>query len=262
MLHTLLLLSLLLYTLGLRRLWRGRIGRGVSVVQACSSLAGWAVLALALIGPLDRGAQNSLAAHVTQHMLLMALVPPLLLIGRPGAVVLGLVSKRAIRTLWRPLQYLRRDSGWWLYGPGVAMLVQSAVMWGWHLPTVMDAALRHNGVHWLMHSSILAVGLWFWMALLHSVRNPRLGVAASAVAIVGNMMAMGLLGALLTFAPAPLYAVYIAQAHAGSLDPLQDQQLAGLIMWVPAMLPSLIGGLALVAVWLRRDERRLQAEHG
>lgn len=256
LLRAVLFLGLLLYGIGLRRLWRNGLGRGVSVMRAGATGIGWAVLVLALISPLDRWAQYSLAAHVAQHMLLMALVPPLLLIGLPGAVVLGLLPTRAARTLSAPILALRQHAAWrWLIGPVAATLVQAAVMWGWHLPSAMAIALRHNGVHWLMHTSFLAAGLWFWVVLLRSVREPRLGVVASAVAVVGSMMAMGLLGALMTLADAPRYADYIEHARLRGFNPLHDQQLAGLIMWVPSMLPYLIGGLALVAMWLRRGER-------
>lgn len=258
LLQTMLFSGLLLYGIGLRRLWRNGIGRGVSVMRAGATGVGWAVLGLALISPLDQWAQYSLAAHVSQHMLLIALCPPLLLAGLPGIVILGLLPARVARTLYVPIQALRQRSAWrCLSSPGSATVVQAAVMWGWHLPAAMHIALRHEGVHWLMHTSFLAVGLWFWRALLRSVREPRLGVVASAVAIVGSMMAMGLLGALMTWADTALYAEYIEQARLRGGNPLQDQQLAGLIMWVPAMLPYLIGGLALVAMWLRRGERRL-----
>lgn len=256
-LFTLLLLTLLLYALGLRRLWQVRVGRGVSMPRACAFAAGWVVLTLALIGPLDHRAATSLAAHVTQHMLLMAVVPPLLLLGLPGAVLLGLLSTSMARALSAPLQQARRLRLWpLLAAPGTAMLVQTAVMWGWHLPAAMDLALRSDAVHWLMHLSFLAVGLWFWGALLHGVREPRFGAGMSAIAIVGSMMAMGLLGALMTFADTPRYPAYVEHAQRLGFSALEDQQLAGLIMWVPSALPYLIGGLVIAALWLRRGERR------
>jgi len=131
------------------------------------------------------------------------------------------------------------------------------VMWGWHLPAVMDLTLRDDAVHWLMHASFLAVGLWFWGALLRGIRDPGAGAGSGAVAIIGSMMAMGLLGALLTFADAPRYPTYMARARHAGVSALEDQQLAGLIMWVPSALPYLIGGLVIAALWLRRSERQL-----
>jgi putative membrane protein len=253
-----LMVTLLLYVLGLRRLWRGATGRGVSTLQVGAFTAGWLLLLMTLLGPLDRWAGNSLAAHVAQHMLLMAAVPPLLLLGRPGVVMLGLLPTPSARALSTPLQRARRLRLWRLLAsPGTAMLVQTAVMWGWHLPAAMDLTLRDDAVHWLMHASFLAVGLWFWGALLRGIRDPGAGAGSGAVAIIGSMMAMGLLGALLTFADAPRYPTYMARARHAGVSALEDQQLAGLIMWVPSALPYLIGGLVIAALWLRRSERQL-----
>lgn len=248
---------LLLYTLGLRRLWRDGGGRGLSALQAGSFIAAWLLLLLSLLGPLDQWAENALAAHVAQHMLLMAVVPPLLLLGRPGVVILGLLPTRAARALSTPWQRARRLRLWpLLAAPATAMLVQAAVMWGWHLPAAMALAKADEGVHGLMHASFLAVGLWFWGTLLRSVRDPGAGAGAGAVAIIGSMMAMGLLGALLTFADEPRYPAYVERAQQLGISALEDQQLAGLIMWVPSALPYLIGGLVMAALWLRRGEPR------
>src|SRR5690606_40195217 len=124
------------------------------------------------------------------------------------------------------------------------------------LPVATTAALQNEAVHWVMHASFLLAGLWFWAALLHRIREPETGVGAALVAIIAVMMAMGFLGALLTFSRRVLYAVYGWRAPELGLDPLVDQQLAGLVMWVPACLPYIIGGLALARLWLRRAERR------
>lgn len=250
-------MGLLAYGLGLCRLWRGGSGRGVSGLRACAFAAGWTVLALSLIGPLDRWAAASLAAHVSQHMLLMTVVPPLMLLGLPGVVLIGLLPSRAARVLTRPMNRWRQ-AGFWrrLSSLGGATLIQAAVMWGWHLPAAMALALHSDAVHWLMHLSFLAVGLWFWAALLHGVREPRYGAGMSAIAIVGSMISMGLLGALMTFADTPRYPTYIEHAQQFGYSALEDQQLAGLIMWVPSSLPYLMGGLAIVALWMRRSDRR------
>lgn len=249
-----LLLVFVLYSLGLRQLWRGGGGRGVSCIQAGSFIAGGALVLITWSGPLNRGAASSLAAHVAQHMVLMGAVPPLLLLGRPGVVTLGLLPTRTARALTAPLRKARRLQFWALLAsPVTAMLVQSAVMWSWHLPAAMDLAIQNAGWHGVMHASFLATGLWFWAALLRSIRNPDAGAGSGALAIVGSMMAMGLLGALLTFADRPRYPVYAELAAQLGRSALGDQQLAGLIMWVPSALPYLIGGLIITALWLRRD---------
>jgi putative membrane protein len=173
------------------------------------------VLGLAMIWPLDAFGAWLLSAHMAQHMLLMAVAPPMF-----------------------------------------AMMLQAAVMWGWHLPAAMEVALRSEPVHYLMHASFLLSGLLFWTALARSLHEPAPGAGAGALAIVGTMIQMGLLSALLTFAPEPRFAYYYDRAPLLGLTALEDQQLAGLIMWVPAALPYLLAGLALAAAWLRRAERK------
>jgi putative membrane protein len=140
-------------------------------------------------------------------------------------------------------------------GTTTATLLQAGVMWGWHVPAAMQLALTNELVHYAMHASFLAAGLLFWLALLRSLRGPGAGFGAGAIALVGTMMHMGLLSALLTFSQLPRYPWYFDRAAALGLTPLEDQQLAGLIMWVPGGLPYLIGVLALMAAWLRRSER-------
>lgn len=217
------------------------------------------VVALSLVWPLDALADWSLAAHMSQHMLLMALAPPLLLLGLPGATWLAALPATAARATMRPLRRGAPLALWLkLTTPVIAMLVQAVVMWGWHLPAAMEAALRNNPLHIGMHLSFLLAGLLFWMALLRSLREPVAGAGAGAgiIAVIGTMMQMGLLGALMTFANVARYPHYFDRAPQLGLTPLEDQQLAGLIMWVPAAIPYLVGGVALAAVWLARGERQ------
>lgn len=106
----------------------------------------------------------------------------------------------------------------------------------------------------------MLVGLWFWSSLARCIRDPRAGAAPAFVALVAVMMQMGLIGALLTFSPRALYPIYVTRAPALGLDPLVDQQLAGLIMWVPACLPYLIGGTWIVGTAFARSARNDSAE--
>lgn len=249
-------ISLLLYLQGLRRLWRRDRGRGVSTGQAFCFVTGWVALGVAMVWPLDVLGTWSLAAHMAQHMVLMSLAPPLLLSGRPGAVWLAALPTAGARAVSAPLLgSTTRRLRLMLRGMTLVTLFQAAVMWGWHLPAAMELALVNEAVHCAMHLCFLLAGLLFWAALLHSLRVPALGAASAAAAIIATMMHMGLLSALLVFATRPLYPWYEMRAPLLSLTALEDQQLAGLIMWVPSALPYLIGGLLLVAAWLARSER-------
>jgi putative membrane protein len=240
----------LLHAIGLRRLARRRqFGSAVPVAAA----AGWVGLLLALLWPFDALGEWSLAAHMTQHMLLMAAVPPLLLAGRAPAALLAALPARWRRASGPGLRRLHAAPGRMLL---LATLLQAAVMLGWHWPPWMQAALGSDPLHYLMHASFLVAGLWFWWELRQSLRDPQIGYGSGATAVLATMMPMGLLGALLTFSPRVLYPYYLERSPQLGLAPLADQQLSGLIMWVPATLPYLLGGLWLLQAWLRRGERR------
>lgn len=130
-----------------------------------------------------------------------------------------------------------------------------AVMWLWHAPAALDLALEDDVTHGIMHASFVVAGLWFWAAVWRRLREPEAGAGAGVVALLMVMMQMGLLGGLLTFAPRPRYEHYVDSAPALGWDPLVDQQLAGLLMWVPSGLPYLAGAIALLVLALRRLHR-------
>lgn len=256
--------ALALYLVGLARVWqRAGVGHGISGAAAAGFGAGCVALFLAAVWPLDALGEWSLAAHMGQHMLLLALVPPLLLAGQPVAAIAHALPRRWAGTLHRRIGRVYAAGATRL---AAATAMQLAVMALWHLPAATAIALEHEPVHWAMHASFLGAGLWYWAAMLHRLRgvgtDGGAGAGAALVAVVVVMMQMGFVGALLTFSPRPLYAVYVERAPMVGLDALTDQQLAGLLMWVPASLPYLIGGLWLVSVWLGRIERRHPAPQG
>jgi putative membrane protein len=251
-----LLLALLLQLVGVTRLWR-RGAAGISPGAVLATLLGWLCLLLALVWPLDAFGEWSLAAHMAQHMLLMAFVPPLLLLGLPPAILMHALPHGASR---RAGGLLRLFSGAERWGGSTAVtlatLLQAAVMWGWHWPPLMQQALHSDPVHYLMHGSFLLAGLLFWWCVLQSLRAAAIGYLGGVAALLAAMMQMGLMGGLLTFSPRVLYPFYVGRVEQLGLSALADQQLAGLIMWVPASLPYLIGGLWLLQRWLQRLEQR------
>jgi len=228
----------ILYAIGLRRLWRAGAGRGVGVAEAGCFGLGLLALVLVLAGPLRAYGAWSLAAHMGQHMLLLALIPPLLLAGRPLAVAACALPAAWSRRVHRALQPWQSALGRAL---APATIAHCAAMWLWHTPQGLQRALDSEALHWAMHASFLLAGLWFWGALWRRIRDPEAGAIPGVVAMVVVMMQMGFIGALLTFSPRPLYAVYVLRTPALGLDPLVDQQLAGLLMWVPSCLPYLVG---------------------
>ncbi|WP_202844690.1 cytochrome c oxidase assembly protein [Luteimonas saliphila] len=244
------------YATGVWRLWRGgHAGRGISRVEVGASLAGLLALLLATVWPFDALGEWSLAAHMAQHMLLLAVAPPLLLAARPWAALAAALPPRWSRALHR-LSMAGRTRV--VQSLAAATAANVAVMAGWHVPAALSLALRSEAVHWMMHASFLLAGLWLWTLLWQRLRDDARGALAGTVAVVVVMMQMGFVGALLTFSGRVLYPFYAERAPQVGIDALVDQQLAGLVMWVPASLPYLAGALWLLARELRRPGRRVR----
>lgn len=222
-----------LYGGGLLRLWKqaGR-GRGVSGWQALAFLLGIAVLGAALVSPLDALGASLLSAHMAQHGLLVAAAPPLLLCGKPGIVFAWGLPPRWRKGMlgsagWRALA----GCGNRLARPSAAALLHGLALWLWHAPAAYEAALASYAMHALEHISLFGTALLFWRAMLEARSRRRAALALAAA--FATMMHCGLLGALITMAPLPLYAWYAGRTEPWGMSALEDQQLAGLLMWVP-----------------------------
>ena len=242
------------YAVGLRRLWRnaGR-GRGVSTQQAGCFASGWLTLVAALVSPIDAAGGHLFSMHMVQHELLMVLAAPLLVLGRPLATWTWALSPGQRRRVGR-LFAGRGWSGVWsaLTDPLGAFALHAIALWGWHLPSAFDAALAHEGWHIAQHVSFLGTALFFWWSVLGHDPRGRYGAGHSAASLFGTMMHTGALGALLSLAPNPWYSPYIATTLALGLDPAQDQQLGGLVMWVPAGLVYVVAALWVLGRMLTR----------
>jgi putative membrane protein len=249
----LLALALLLYAAGLRRLWpRSRQSRGPLGRQAAWFGAGWLALALALASPLDSAGSFSFAAHMVQHEFLMIVAAPLLVLGRPlGIWVWSLPAgwRRRTGTATRnPAVSAAWDA---LTRPLNAWLLHFAALWMWHVPATFQAGLASNGVHALQHASFLFSALLFWWAVLGKQGGSQ-GRGAAILYLFTTMMHTGALGALFTLSETTWYPYYGSKAQAFGLSALEDQQLGGLIMWIPGGLAYVAAGLVLCARWLAR----------
>lgn len=233
------------YAIGLRRLWRHAGGpRGVVPAQAACFWAGWFTLAAALVSPLDAAGGELFSAHMVQHELLMAVAAPLLVLGRPLATWAWALSPPLRRATGRCLA-TRGFSGPWsvLTDPVVAFALHALALWAWHVPVAFDAALRSEGWHIAQHASFVVTALFFWWSVLGHDPRGRYGPGHSLAWLFGTMMHTSALGALLSLTPIPWYAAYVASAASLGIDPVQDQQLGGLIMWVPAALSYVVAAL-------------------
>ncbi|HZN97125.1 MAG TPA: cytochrome c oxidase assembly protein [Gemmatimonadales bacterium] len=250
-----------LYFGGLLRLWRsaGR-GRGIHGGEAAAFGGGWIVLAIALISPLHHWGQTLFSAHMAQHELLMAVAAPLLVLGRPlvPSVWALPIRWRHLAGEWAALPPARNT---WrvLTLPLVAWILHAVAIWIWHAPPLFQATLHSDSIHSLQHLSFLETGLLFWWTALRSGQGRRARPGA-VVYLFTTALHTTILGALLTFSSRVWYPLNASGAAAWGLTPLEDQQLAGLIMWVPAGLAYLIAALAIVGSWLREPAGRTGAE--
>jgi putative membrane protein len=243
------------YGLGARRLWRGGPGAPAGP-QAAAFAAGLAVVALALVSPLDTLAGVLFAAHMAQHMLLVMVAAPLLVLGAPGLPLTVALRPRWRRRLGRLRRYPAVAAGRRLLTrPLVAWAVHVAALWAWHLPGPYQAALRNDLVHAAEHASFLVTAALFWWVVLSRHGRRRLAPGFAVLYLFAAALQGSALGALLTLAPAPLYPLQAAGSASWGLDPLADQQLAGLVMWVPADLVYLGTAGALFMGWLASLER-------
>ena len=250
-------LSAWLYAVGLRRLWRDQRGAGVRRWEAWCYAGGWFALFIALVSPLHPWGRVLFAAHMTQHEILMLVAAPLLVLGRPIIVWL-----KALPTAWaHELGAMANEPAWqaiWrtISNPFAAWLIHAAALWMWHIPTLFQATIDNDIVHTLQHASFLGSALLFWWAVMHGrQRAAMFGMAV--LYMFTTALHSGLLGLLITFADRLIYPAYRDTTAWWGLTPLEDHQLGGLIMWIPAGLIYIIAALAFLAGWMRESERRV-----
>ncbi|HSA80250.1 MAG TPA: cytochrome c oxidase assembly protein [Geminicoccaceae bacterium] len=241
----------LLYAVGTARLWsRAGVGRGVPVRRALACAAGFAVLCGALVAPLDAAAEISFAAHMAQHMLLIVVAAPLIALGNGGVAMLAALPARLRVPLGRAVAspWLRRPRRW-LFALPVATAGHGLVVWLWHAPALYEAALADPPVHYLEHLTMFGTAVLFWWSVTTAWWRTPLGHGAGVAALFFTMLHGGLLGILITLAAQPLYSSYAAAALFASLGPLEDQQVAGIVM-LSGGFAYLAAALALLALWL------------
>jgi cytochrome c oxidase assembly factor CtaG len=247
-----------LYVRGVRRLWRGAgRGGGIRRWEAWAYAGGWLALFVALVSPLHPLGEVLFSAHMTQHELLMLVAAPLVVLGRPVVAFLWAMPAGGARLVggWSRGAWFQRA---WrvLTNPLAAWAIHAVALWVWHVPFLFQATLRSDLVHTLQHVSFLGSALLFWWALIHGPRG-LMGYGVGVLYLFTTSIHSGVLGALITFARWVIYPAYNESTQSWGLTALEDQQLGGLIMWVPAGLVYIVAGLALCAGWMRESERRV-----
>jgi len=210
------------------------IARKHSLRRSPYFLAGVLLLLLDLVSPLDTLADRYLfSAHVTQHFLLALVIPAMFLLGMPRFHLGALVKLE--RVIGQPPIS-------WLLGVGTMLL--------WHVPALFDAALLNDALHIFQHLTFLVTGVIFWWPILSPLPDRRLPAFPAVSYLFSACLSCSLLGAYLTFGPAGLYPAY--SGYAG-LSPQADQQLGGLLMWIPGCFVYLTAILATVSRWYKAE---------
>jgi cytochrome c oxidase assembly factor CtaG len=217
---------------------------------------GLVAVAAALVSPLDAAADHLLSAHMAQHLLLVVVAAPLLIVGSPVLAMSRLLPKgwrRATRPWGRsgPIRVACRT----LTNPVASLFLVTAVLWAWHVPLLYEAAVENPILHVVEHASFLGTALLFWWVALQPSGPRRLSRGADVLYVFAGALQSGALGALLTFASSPIYSLYAHRTAAWGASPVSDQQLAGLLMWVPSFVVHLLAAGALFVAWLRASER-------
>jgi len=246
--------GLILYVIGLLRLWRSAgPGRGSSWLQSALFLGGWLCMAAALVSPLHDVSRRFFAAHMVEHELVMTVAAPLLVLSRPLPVLLWAFPRAWRASVASGTGTVAYVLGWdVLSRPLIATVAHGVAIWAWHIPAAFDAALTNEPLHWLQHLSFFVTAMFFWWSVLG--RRQRAGVAVAELFVTG--MHTGALGVLLALARQPMFPAQAALARAYGADPLLDQQLAGLIMWVPAGFIYVGAALAIALTWIAHSSRR------
>ena len=246
---TVVIIALYLYAIGpLRK--RYYPTETVKTGQTVAFFLGMAIMFLALVSPLDElGDSYLFSAHMVQHLCITIVGPPLLLIGIPAWLVAPLLRNRGIFPIAKFFTY-----------PAIAFFLFNADFWLWHAPPLYNATLENQSIHILEHLTFIIFAILNWWPIFSpSEKLPRLSLGGQILYLFLSGMPVVALGAGLTFFP-PLYAPYLSAPRIWGLSAATDQQLGGLIMWIPGNITYIIIMSLLFIRWMQRQEAKQIAE--
>jgi len=214
--------------------------------------AGWLSLLGSLVSPLHSLGEQLFTFHMIEHEIIMAVSAPLLVLANPVGTLLWSLPRSLRVFVGRAMRHASITKCWnWMTEGTHATIIHGIAIWAWHWPVLFDAAILDIAIHRLQHLSFFLSAVLFWWSVF---RRSEAGAAAWHVFI--TMMHTSVLGALMALAPRVLYGAQTATSSAWGLTPLEDQQLAGIVMWVPAGTVYAGDVLALVAIWIKRAGTR------
>ncbi len=223
-----------------------------------SFAAGWLTLFFALASPIHEVGEQLFSAHMLQHEIMILISAPLIAAAHPGVTCLWAFAPR----------HRGRVGGWihrvesapvvrFVEAPLNAWILEAAALWLWHIPALYQATLTSDGVHAAQHLSFFLTAVLFWSALFGMGRSSA-HYGAAILYVFATAVHCSALGALLTFSSVLWYPAYAHTTARWGFTPLQDQQLGGVIMWVPSGFVFIVIALALLAKWIAESDRRLK----
>jgi putative membrane protein len=247
---TAIIIGLYLYAIGpLRKKYQ--LAEPVKRSKVVFFLLGMFFMFLSLVSPLDElGDSYLFSAHMVQHLILTIVGPPLLLLGTPDWFVKPVLRKPVLFGIARFLTY-----------PAVAFFLYNADFWLWHAPPLYNATLENEGIHIFEHLSFIVFGVLNWWPIFSPLEEglPRLSLGGQVLYLFLSGMPTVALGAGLTFLP-PLYAPYLAAPRVWGISVATDQQLGGLIMWIPGNIAYIAIMSSLFIRWMQQQEAKQVAE--
>ena len=245
-----------LYANGTRRLWaHAGAERVITRRRAVSGAAGLVTLLVALASPLDVAASGLFTIHMVQHLLLVLIAAPLLVTGRVHLALFWsfrLATRRKMGIAWARSSRFRR-AVYFIGGPATSWILHTLAIWLWHSPVLYDLAEGSEVWHAVEHASFFGTAVLFALPVEKLWRvSHGMPEGAAMLYLFTSAMQSGALGALLALSGSAWYRSHVGSAPAWGLTPLEDQQLAGVLMWGPASIVYLIVLLMLVRLWISR----------
>ncbi len=248
------------YTIGLVRLQRRSDGQAVSRKRVAYAVAGLALSAFALTGPLDAYAGRAFMVHMTQHLVLTMAAAPLLLAASPVAAYMWALPEQIRLGVGQSLsrQGLLRKVAAFFVKPPVALLVFVLTFYVWHMPVAYEAALNNSAVHFIQHVTMFGSSIAFWWPIIGPAPlRSELSYPQRMLYMLLVVTPKALLGAVLTFAGHPLYEHYIAAPDLWGVSDAEDQTISGLLMWLPGNAVFLGALTVLFFKWYKKETGHL-----
>jgi putative membrane protein len=245
------------YAWGMRNVWhRAGHGHGISVPRSLCSLGAVLALLTALASPLDGLSEVLFSAHMLQHLVLILIAAPLLALSNFPLAFLWALPRAWARVLGQWINRCRGFSQAWrvISSPLCTWFLFAILLWAWHTPLLFEAALQHEPVHAFEHLCFVLSALLFWQTLFEHTHLPHNRYGIAVPFLFTTALHSGVLGALLTFSAQPWYPDTVPLVSSWGVDPLQDQQLAGLIMWLPGGIVYNLLTIWYFGAWLRSFE--------